>query len=94
MRAKIAIPMTLSALVAASVGVLAAVLLIPTPTPSGLQEAREPQVVQATSEAFSDERQVDVSFQTSTEQTLTARVSGTVTATSCQPGEHVNTPVP
>jgi peptidoglycan hydrolase-like protein with peptidoglycan-binding domain len=90
MRARILIPLILTALVSLSLGVLVAVLVIPTPTPKGLEPAADPASASVGMQQFADERTVEISFETTPEETMTSRVMGTVSETLCSPGTPVN----
>lgn len=72
-----------------SVGVLAAAVLMPTPMPDGLEAAVSPDAVAVSRQTFTDERTVEVTFETSLEQSLIGRVSGTVSESLCAPGQAV-----
>lgn len=72
-----------------SVGVLAAAVLMPTPMPDGLEAAVNPDAVAVSRQTFTDERTVEVTFETSLEESLIGRVSGTVSESLCVPGQVV-----
>lgn len=88
---KLAIPLTITALMALAVGVIVASLLVPTPTPQGLDVAVAPDAVQATRQTYEDKRTVTgVSFETSAVRSITAKTSGTVSESLCKPGQAVH----
>ncbi|MCI1211072.1 MULTISPECIES: peptidoglycan-binding domain-containing protein [Bifidobacterium] len=90
MQARIAIPMTLTTLSALAAGVLSAALLAPMPTPAGLEPAVAADTATAGRQSFADERTVDISFETSPEQSLTTHASGTVSEDLCSPGRQMD----
>ena len=89
MKTRILTPLILTGLGMLSAGVLAAALIIPTPTPDGLAAAASPDTVTASRQQFDDERTVEASFETSAEQSITSRATGTVSETLCTPGQTV-----
>ena len=89
MKTRILTPLILTGLSMLSTGVLVTALVIPTPTPDGLSAATSPDTVTASRQQFDDERTVETSFETSTEQSITTRAAGTVSETLCKPGQTV-----
>ncbi|MBT1179037.1 peptidoglycan-binding protein [Bifidobacterium vespertilionis] len=89
MKTRILTPLILTGLGMLSAGVLAAALIIPTPTPDGLAAAASPDTVATSRQQFDDERTVEASFETSAEQSITSRATGTVSETLCTPGQTV-----
>lgn len=89
MKTRILTPLILTGLSMLAVGVLAASLLLPTPTPDGLAAAVSPDTTTASRQAFADERTVEASFETSPERSVTSRATGTVSETLCEPGHTV-----
>lgn len=90
MRGKISITVTLTAMLAAAAGALCVIYAVPAAVPIGLEQASQPSIVKVSTEEFTDERTVEVSFETSPEQSLTARASGVVSASSCKVGTQVH----
>lgn len=89
MRMRILTPLMLTGLGMLSVGVIAATMLIPTPTPDGLQAAASPDAIAVSRQSFADERTVEVAFETSAEQSITSHATGTVSESRCVVGQAV-----
>jgi len=89
MRARLATPIVLTALLAAAAGVVVAVLAAPTPTPAGLAAAEVPRTVAVQHQSFADERSVEVTFQVDDDRDLVVHTGGTLTWTGCTPGSPI-----
>ncbi|MCH9276723.1 peptidoglycan-binding protein [Bifidobacterium amazonense] len=89
MTTRILTPLILTGLSMLSIGAITTALIIPTPTPDGLAAATSPDTVTASHQQFTDERTVEASFETSAEQSITTRATGTVSEILCKPGQTV-----
>ncbi|WEV59155.1 peptidoglycan-binding domain-containing protein [Bifidobacterium sp. ESL0728] len=88
---KLAIPLAITGLAALAVGVIVGSLLVPTPTPQGLDVAAAPDMVKATRQTYEDKITVPaVTFETSPVRSVTAKTSGTVSESSCKAGQAVH----